>query len=881
VKFYKSKYKTLLLMVFVLLSSDLMAGDLAKRAVELCEKISNQQKAAAKAAGINLNDLCEEANGELEGDDERERSNILPGRSDGRLARKSSKRDTVEDEDLTRRSNSQDQRVKKSYRDDKNIRDRMEEKDGSLELFQEDSRDQLQNDYPYMLEEQVDVNDIPVKDRELLPFGYDVFAGEPRTFSPANDVPVSGDYVLGPGDQLDIQLYGAVSTKVSLVIKRDGSIEFPEIGPVYVANLNYSEVKTILEQKVKEHFIGVNISITLGELRSIRVYVLGESRYPGAYTLSSLSTVTHALYFSGGVKELGSMRNIQLKREGKIIATLDLYDLMMKGDNKRDKVLRAGDIIHIPPVGKTVSIAGYVKRPAIYEFKADHQHISDLMNLAGGFLSNAYKSNVKLLRLDNKGRTTVKNIDMTRPNNMPHIHILDGDRLNVTSTNDEEKANIVSVEGHVYRPGDFEWRSDLRVNDVLSFQHLKDAPDLDVAYIIREDLKTRRVNILSFNVSEALKGGARASNIRLKEKDRVLILGRNEERNEVLEPIIESLRKQASADNPAKIASVVGQVKFPGEYPLTYNMTLKKLITAAGGYSEIAYQNELDITRRIKSINGYTPQTETVSKYELGQYKVQSNDVARVRVSKDFDDFVNVEVSGEVVFPDEYRLKRGATLKQLIERVGGVTNFGQLSAAVFTRETLKETELDQILELRNQLSSQIASSAMQMENLGTKVNFKERQQLLDVLAETEVQGRLVVNLPGILSGLEDDILLKDGDKLHVPDIKQEVTVIGEVQRPTSHSHRDDWSVSDYVKGSGGATDQANTKQIYIVKANGSVETTNRSVLMFMSSSQRRLAPGDVIVVPPSSQKYVNIGLWTKISQVIYQLALGAAALKSL
>lgn len=224
---------------------------------------------------------------------------------------------------------------------------------------------------------------------ELKPFGYELFAGEPTTFAPATDIPVPVDYVIGPGDTIELQLFGNQNAFYTLVVTREGVLNFPELGPITVAGLPFSDLQTLLKQRVSEQMIGVRASITMGRLRSIRVFILGDAYRPGSYTVSALTTMTNALFVSGGVNTIGSLRNIELKRNGRLVTTLDLYDLLLRGDTSGDSRLQPGDVIFIPPVGKTVGVDGEVRRPAIYELR-DEKSAEDVLELAGGLLPTAY-----------------------------------------------------------------------------------------------------------------------------------------------------------------------------------------------------------------------------------------------------------------------------------------------------------------------------------------------------------------------------------------------------------------------------------------------------------------------------------------------------------
>ncbi|MFQ5668808.1 MAG: polysaccharide biosynthesis/export family protein, partial [Candidatus Binatia bacterium] len=248
--------------------------------------------------------------------------------------------------------------------------------------------------------------------QRLKQFGYDLFAGAPTTFAPATDIPVPADYVIGPGDTVQVQLFGKENAEHSLQVTREGVLNFPGIGPISVAGLSFAELKRDLRQRISQQMIGIKSSITMGPLRSIRVFVLGEAHRPGSYTVSALSTMTNALFVSGGIQSIGSLRDIQLKRSGKLVRRLDLYDLLLHGDTSGDVRLLPGDVIFIPPIGRTVGVAGEVRRPAIYEIKGE-KTVAEVLDLAGGLLPTAYPQASQLVRINRRRERTLVDIDLT------------------------------------------------------------------------------------------------------------------------------------------------------------------------------------------------------------------------------------------------------------------------------------------------------------------------------------------------------------------------------------------------------------------------------------------------------------------------------------
>ncbi|MEJ2516375.1 MAG: polysaccharide biosynthesis/export family protein [Gammaproteobacteria bacterium] len=315
----------------------------------------------------------------------------------------------------------------------------------------------------------------PLGVEALEPFGYYLFKGAPVTFAPATDVPVPPEYVLGPGDELRVQLFGKENAEYRLVVDRDGTISFPEIGPIVLTGLSFADARRLVSQRVSEQMIGVQASVTMGELRSVRVFVLGDVNRPGSFTVSGLSTMTNALFVSGGVSPSGSMRNIQLKRNGRLVQRLDLYDLLLGGDNSDDARLMPNDVIFVAPRGRTVAVAGEVQRPSIYEL-ADESTAEQVIQLAGGFSPQAMRSDVTLQRVDGDRGRSIRTLDMSRPEGRS-ASIRSGDAVSVGRIV-EVLTEHVRLAGHVYNPGAYEWQPAVRPGAVREPAEAKGGPAL-------------------------------------------------------------------------------------------------------------------------------------------------------------------------------------------------------------------------------------------------------------------------------------------------------------------------------------------------------------------------------------------------------------------
>ncbi|MFU8820497.1 MAG: SLBB domain-containing protein [Gammaproteobacteria bacterium] len=355
-------------------------------------------------------------------------------------------------------------------------------------------------------------------------FGYDLFSDVPSTFAPVTDIPVPVDYVLGPGDVVNVQLFGNETGTYELVVNRDGNITFPRLGPVSVTGLTFQEVRELIRERVSQQMIGVNASVTLGELRSIRVFVMGEAARPGSYTVSSLSTITNALFASGGIKPIGSLRNIQLKRNGELVTTLDLYDLLLRGDTRADVRLSPGDVIFIPPVNPQVGVDGEVRRPGVYELKGPAS-AGDLVSLAGGLTASAYPQGASLSRISDDQDRIVKDLNLKSADGRA-LRVRGGDLLNVPAVLDRVD-NSVELVGHVYRPTKVQHRPGMRISDLIpSLDRLKPLADANYILVRRELSPSRRIVAVSADLEQALRAPGSEADIELQPRDKVTVFNR-------------------------------------------------------------------------------------------------------------------------------------------------------------------------------------------------------------------------------------------------------------------------------------------------------------------------------------------------------------------
>ncbi len=745
---------------------------------------------------------------------------------------------------------------------------------------------------------------------ELTPFGYDLFAGEPSTFAPVTEIPVPSEYTLGPGDVLRVQLWGNQNKQLELPVSRDGTIDFPERGPVSVAGQSFQQVRDQLTELVSEQYIGVKAAVSLGELRSMRVFILGEARTPGSYSVSSLSTITNALYVSGGIKTTGSLRSVQHKRDGKLIGTLDLYDLLLRGDTSEDARLQAGDVVFIPPVGPRVGISGEVYRPALYEV-GPQTSLQELVSLAGGLTPQAYPQITRIERTNEDYLRIIAEADLTRASGR-NARVQSGDRVTVASIADVT-GQYIEIKGAATRIGKYAWVPGMRVSSVIRNldADLLSFADTNYAAIARTDPETHRISVLNLELKAAVTRPGSPEDLILQEKDQLLFFtnagkvsselsgpkatkleelkveARRFSREALFEPVIKRLKAQAGPYSPQQTMRISGPVRYPGEYPLPATGTLKDAIFVAGGLTDSASLYSAELARRYTDANG-VEQTRIIeinlsdAMAGTSDIRLQSRDRLLIKSIPSFGTTRSITLEGEVRYPGEYTFREGETLGDVIRRAGGLTDNAFPRGAVFTRKKLRELEARRLREAEERLKGDLLGVQLEGNSFGGQQSeqIDQVRGLLEDVQSSRPVGRMVIDLPAVLanSGYHP-IRLQDGDQLTVPAIPQAVSVFGEVQFPTSHLHSPGLTVDDYLERSGGPTRQADEDRIYVVKADGSVMLPEQSA--WFGGRSQQLQPGDTIIVPIDVDRLNQLELWSNVSQIVYQMALGAAAVGNL
>lgn len=520
--------------------------------------------------------------------------------------------------------------------------------------------------------------------KPLERFGMDVFSNAPSTFTPTMDIAIPNHYVLGVGDQLSIQVYGKENAEYVLPITREGNILIPDVGPIKIVGLSFSEMKKFLTEKIQQRIIGVNVVVSLAELRSMRIFVLGDAYKPGPYTLSSLSSVTHAIFAAGGVSDIGSLRNIEVKRAGKIVQTVDLYDLLIKGDSSSDILLQSGDVVFIPTQSKSVSILGEVRRPAIYELKKG-DNFNQVIAMAGGLLPSAYPQSTMIERYNNQNLRSIINVDLT-DSAARKQELKSGDYVRVLKSSGMYEQSITVI-GAVTRPGKYQWQQGIKIADLLPNldSHILPSADLSYGLIVRQKDDARNIEVLQFNLARALSITTENSvdNLMLLPSDKILIF------SNVTKSVDEKIsldelaftKEQLFAKERQQAKTSYDEKSFWKKYGGSSSQ--RSSATAEDEEAErLANQSLVEITNTVD---------RTVDIREMALFsrpRLLAPVLRKLRQQGASGQPIQlVEVDGQVKFPGIYPLAQNAKISDLLAAAGGVKESAYLTRAEVTRNT--------------------------------------------------------------------------------------------------------------------------------------------------------------------------------------------------
>lgn len=690
----------------------------------------------------------------------------------------------------------------------------------------------------------------PSSEAKLKRFGSDVFRlGTGNANDLPMDLPAGADYVLGPGDGLILNLWGSISERLSRTIDRQGQVALPEAGPVTVAGQTIAQAQEMIQKALGQQFQNIRVEISLTRLRTVRVYVVGDVQRPGAYDISSLSTPLNALYAAGGPTSSGSLRVVRHCRGKELVRELDLYDFLLRGVRSDVDRLLPGDTILVPPVGAQVAVSGMVRRPAVYELKGE-QHLTEVLDLAGGVLVSAALRQINVERVDAHQRHSMVSLDLPDDGAgegalkaLAAFPVQDGDRVLVSSILPyNEKA--VYLEGHVFRPGKYPYRDGITVNELLrSYQDLLPEP-AEHAEVVRLEAPDFRPKTISFNLSDVLVGN---DPITLAPFDVVRVFSRYE-------------------IDPPKV-SIRGQVLRPGEYPLAKDMTAAGLIEMAGGFKRSAYRGEADLTSYLIQ-NGEKVVADrrviAIGKALAGERSedvtLKPGDVVSVRQLTGWEDIgSSVAVSGEVVYPGTYGIAEGERLSSVLKRAGGLRATAYAAGAVLERVQVREMGEKARQEMIRQVETanpgfQGGMQAAQEQLAMREAMEQQRQRILASLRSHPASGRLVIWISSDIHRWENtaaDIEMRAGDVLLIPKRPNFVMVGGQVYNATAISYVRGRDAGWYLRQAGGPTATANRKAIFVLRADGSVVGHSDAFagLWKGNALSARIQPGDSIVVP--------------------------------
>ena len=870
-------------------------------------------------------------------------------------------------------------------------------------------------------------------DEALEYFGYSYFVDQPSTFAPKNNTPIPPDYLIAPDDNIKIILFGNTNKKYNLKVTRDGDIFLPEIGPLYVAGISFLDLKDLIKTTINNQLIGTKVSVTLGALRSIDIFILGAANNPGMFSISALSTLTNAIIQSGGIDVAGSLRDIKLKRNGRIITSFDFYELLLNGDTSNDQRLMQGDVVFIETIGKTAAVNGEINRPGIYELK-DSENLSELIRYAGNVKPKANLLTAEIKRINSTTNAfDLISVNLNNQSNQ-NLKVSNGDTVSIYPVPDNLN-NAVLIVGHSQQPGFYPWKSGMRMYDLFdSPNDLLEMTDLNYVLIKRKETKAQNFRFLQVDLEKLFSNPESEENILLSDQDEIILfpsllssdlittkmiqdkyvideetnkmilenqwtsltylrkslmeevltveeqnafIGNENQygaakiennpnenimrfyeysiyeyciiptdfasriliskgltktetipirdlnkvttplqleslinslefeeekeipessdeiniqltnicRRQLIDPIISIAKSQSNPSERTKIVKSFGNLLFPGEYPYSKNMDLEDLIYASGGLKDADYLPQIEINSRKMRNKEYIISSRNMVFSNNQNTKELIDPMDEINVKEVSNKFRSVEISGEVNYPGFYPIIEGESLNDLIRRAGGIKESGSYEGAIFTRESLRESDRKRLKEAQTDLRRKILLSVSQQTQTNQQggdglSGVSELVKLLTFEQEdNELLGRLVIDLESMLMGRSPEIDLEDKDKIFIPRKQQMVTVVGEVNGSNSHQYKQSLGISDYISLSGGFSSFGDTDNIYIVKSDGSTFSySNLTDGFFRGSSQ--IQAGDTIVIPFQAEKFGQLRAASEVTQIIYQMAIAAAAVNS-
>ena len=742
---------------------------------------------------------------------------------------------------------------------------------------------QQKNPYPDLPSTKALYAQFPNDAKGLTRFGSEIFRPDVVGLSQfPMDLPAGLEYVLGPGDNLTLDMWGGVSQKLMRTVDREGRVSLPEAGPVMVAGLSLVQARKLIEAKLEPQFHNANVDVAVTRVRTVRIYVVGDVQRPGAYDISALSTPLNALYAAGGPTATGSLRVVKHMRGTRLVGEMDIYDLLLRGVRQGIEHLEPGDTILVPPVGPLVAISGSVRRPAIYELLADTQ-LADVLEMAGGVSVSASMDSIKVERIEAYNKRVMLNVKLPGGNGQRTLResvgsfwVKDGDRVSVAPILPYSDRTIY-LQGHVYHPGSFAYRDGMQVTDLLhSYQDVLPEPATH-AEIVRLQPPDFHPVTIEFNLAGALAGDA---TVTLQQFDTVRVFGRYE------------------VDAP-KVA-IYGDVLRPGEYPMSAGMTASALVQMAGGFRRSAYRDSASLASYVVD-NGQRVSTDqrtvrigaAMAGESSEDVRLKPGDVLTVLQIPGWSDIGrSVIIRGEVMYPGNYGINEGEKLSTFLKRVGGFKEAAYPAGIVLERDDVRKFEEEGRRELIQRIESSNATVRVSPNTTGKdqadviQAVQQQQTQAIARLRSQPVPGRLVVTISDNIAEWEDtpsDISLRAGDSITVPKKPNFVLSYGQVYHANGITYKPGKTADWYLKQAGGTTELANKKGIYIIRANGSVVSSGGTSDLFSGGVlNTKMRPGDVLVVP---EKFVTgSSAWKttlETASFLASLAIAAAAVAHL
>jgi protein involved in polysaccharide export with SLBB domain len=715
----------------------------------------------------------------------------------------------------------------------------------------------------------------------LQQFGYDLFSSRVSSFAPTGNVPVGDDYIIGPDDELNIYNWGRVNQTIKLKVDRDGAVMVQDIGPIQVGGLTFGQAKKLIEGRMSQ-ITGVEVGVTMGQIRTIQVFVIGKVTQPGLYTVSALSHVSNALDAAGGISKMGSLRRIELRRDNRVETKIDLYDLLLYGDTGGDVRLKPRDVIFVPVIGPVAAVTGDVKSPAIYEMLGK-EGLGNLLHMAGGVTAFGYSERLQVERVQNHEKRIALDVNLNQ-RSASGFPVDDGDLVKVFSVLPIER-NVVRVKGNINEPGTYEWRPGMRVADLIrQAQGPGDHTFFDYALVERRQGPERRMEPIPINLGEALSSQLGVDNIELRPEDSITIYSQSE-LGQV--PMVE----------------VLGQVRKPGKYPLIPGLTARELVYTAGGLLDNASRDQAELTRTEianGSVAKYTHMDldlrQILDGAETNDVPLKPGDELLVQQASNWHAPWHVILEGQVNRPGPYPIREGERLAAVLKACGGFRPDAYPRAAVFIRRSVQRMQQEQLELARTRLQHELVRLALLPHQAGqADTNADTLNSIREVLTQaetTQATGRVVVKISSLdsLERSPENIVLENEDRLIIPVQPAAVQVLGQVYNPNAIVYQPALRMRDYLQRAGGPTDAGDEEHVYVIKADGSVltdegvrESEKNKLFPLLPSiggglAEQHLEPGDTIFVPEKLIYISSLQYAKDVTAIVANSALGLATL---